>query len=280
MLQRIAPAKINLGLRVLRKRPDGFHDIETVFIRIPWADILRVETANTLRFSCSDPALRSDETNLVVRAARLLGESLGIETRASIHLDKHLPTGAGLGGGSSDAATTLVLLNKLWRADATDLTSLGARLGSDVPFFLGPEAAYGTGRGEMLETLVNPETRETYRPPFPLVIAVPAVAVSTALAYSLVKPNPASRPDLRAIVLSNDLDRWRRELTNDFEEPICARFPAIAAVRNALSDSGAEYVAMSGSGSAVFAFFEDDATATAAAEAMRWSGHRVWHGRV
>ncbi|MEX0747066.1 MAG: 4-(cytidine 5'-diphospho)-2-C-methyl-D-erythritol kinase, partial [Rhodothermales bacterium] len=265
---------------VLRKRSDGFHDVETVFIRVPWADILRAETATTLRYSCSDPALPSGETNLVVRAARLLGDALGIEPRASIHLDKHLPTGAGLGGGSSDAATTLVLLNKLWRADATDLVSIGARLGSDVPFFLGPEAAYGTRRGEMLEMLMDPETREPYRPPFPLVIAVPAVSVSTALAYSLVTPKPERRPDLREIVLSNDLERWRRELANDFEGPVFEQFPAIAAVRNALSDSGADYVSMSGSGSAVYAFFEDDTTATAAAEAMRWSGHRVWHGRV
>jgi 4-diphosphocytidyl-2-C-methyl-D-erythritol kinase len=280
VLQRIAPAKINLGLRVLRKRSDGFHDLETVFIRVPWADIVRAEEAATLRFSCSDPTLPSDETNLVVRAARLLAHTLGIEPRASIHLDKHLPTGAGLGGGSSDAAATLIMLNKLWGANASSLKDLGARLGSDVPFFLRSETAYGTGRGDLLEAVPDPRTREPYRPPFPLVIAVPPVSVSTSLAYSLIEPKSDRRPDLRAIVLSNDLERWRRNLSNDFEGPVFERFPAIGAVKDALIDSGAAYASMSGSGSAIFAFFEDDSTATAAAEAMRWAGHRVWHGRV
>lgn len=300
-MHRTAPAKINLGLHVLRKRTDGYHDIETVFIRIPWSDVLHAEPADELRLACSNPALPVDEANLVMKAARRLRDGLdsaagadtpvggdrssGPETPvrgAHMHLEKHLPVGAGLGGGSSDAAAALLLLNDLWDAGRSreELFEIAARIGSDVPFFLGAEAAIGTGRGEALEPLIDPETDEPYRPPFVLVVAAPPIAISTAEAYGMIEPHSRARASLRDTVLSNDLDHWRRELVNDFEAPILEKYPAVHATKSALVQAGAGYASLSGSGAAVYGFFTSDDTATGAAEALRESGHRVWHGRL
>ncbi len=279
ILKRSAPAKINLGLHVLRKRTDGYHDLETVFLRIPWADALAARPAPRLSLTCSDATLSTDETNLVMKAARLLAGEYGVNDGAALHLDKRLPHGAGLGGGSSDAAATLRLLADLWRLDAPDdaLSRLALALGSDVPFFLGPAAAYATGRGERLAPLRD-AGGAPYRLPFLLVVVVPPVHVATAWAYGLVQPRATGRADLRALVASNDLARWRAELVNDFEAPVCAQCPAVGAARAMLLEAGAGYAALSGSGAAVFGVFEEASRATAAAEAARLAGHRVWHG--
>lgn len=288
VLERHAPAKINLGLHVLRRRPDGFHAVETVLLRIPWHDRLQVKPAARpgdalVVMTCSDPALPIDEGNLCVQAAHALAnEAGGSLTPAALHLDKRLPYGAGLGGGSSDAAHTLRLLRDFWELDvsAEALYTLAARLGSDVPFFLDAPAAYATGRGEQLVPLLDPSISQPYRPPFALVVVVPPVAVATAEAYQRLEPQDHPRADLREVVLSNDLDRWRRELVNDFESTVLDAHPVVARAREALVDAGAGYASLSGSGSAVYGFFEDDAVAEAAAEAAREAGHRVWHGSV
>lgn len=278
MPHRSAPAKINLGLHVLRKRPDGYHDIETVFIRIPWADILRAEPADALTLTCTDPSLPVGDENLVVKAAQRLSTTRG----ARLRLEKHLPSGAGLGGGSSDAAAALMLLNELWELNRSraELRSMAAEIGSDVPFFVDRVTALGTGRGEQLRPVIDPVSDEPYILPYPLVVAMPGVSVATADAYRLVTPNEDGRPDLESLVLTNDLDRWRAGLVNDFEAPILETYPAIAATKAALEDAGAGYTSLSGSGSAVFGIFQEDANAEAAAEALRQSGHRTWHGRV
>ncbi|MEX0600384.1 MAG: 4-(cytidine 5'-diphospho)-2-C-methyl-D-erythritol kinase [Rhodothermales bacterium] len=279
MSHRNAPAKINLGLHVLRRRGDGYHDIETVFIRIPWADLLRAEAADTLRLTCTDASLPVDERNLVIQAARRLDVRRG----AHLVLEKHLPAGAGLGGGSSDAAATLLLLNEVWDLGRSneELHEIAAQLGSDVPFFVDDgTAALGMGRGERLEPLLDPDTDEPYVLPYPLVVVVPPVHVSTAEAYQLVEPDADDRPDLAELVLSNDLERWREELINDFQGPLLTRFPAVAETKTALEHAGAAYTSLSGSGSAVFGVFEDAAQAEAAAEALRQTGHRTWHGTV
>lgn len=272
----MAPAKLNLGLHVLRRRTDGFHDIETVMLAVGWADVVRARTADAWRFVCSDPALPGGEGNLCVRAARALAAWAGTEPRGELALEKRLPHGAGLGGGSSDAAATLRALAGLWGLDvpAEALRALAAGLGSDVPFFLGPRAALATGRGEVLTPL------EGYRCPFWFAVVMPPVTVGTAGAYALVAPDDRRRPDLAAAVRSNDLDRWRRELSNDFEAPITAREPAIAAERHRLWAAGAGYAAMTGSGAAVFGVFEGEADARAAAEEARARGRAAWAGQA
>ena len=275
-LARDAPAKLNLGLRVLRRRPDGYHDLETAFLPIGWADRLTADPADALALTCSDPALPTDASNLVVRAALALARHAGVEPRAALHLAKRVPYGAGLGGDSSDAAAALRLCADLWRLDVrdADLHALAAALGSDVPFFLLSAPALATGRGERLGPLAH-DDGTPWRCPFALVVAVPAVHVSTAEAYGLVTPDSRPRPDLRAAILSDDLGRWRREIANDFEAPICARYPAVAQARDALRAAGAGYAAMSGSGSAVFGVFEDAGHAREVAERLG-SACRVW----
>ncbi|MEM1094543.1 MAG: 4-(cytidine 5'-diphospho)-2-C-methyl-D-erythritol kinase [Bacteroidota bacterium] len=272
-----AHAKINLGLHVLRRRPDGFHDLDTVFLRIGWADVLTLRPADALTLTCSDPNLPTDADNLCMSAAQRFMEHFSVQGGVALHLEKRLPYGAGLGGGSSDAAATLQLLAEWFSVDAEveALHPLAAALGSDVPFFLGPNVARGTGRGTELSPLMFADG-SAYRLPYALVVAVPDVHVSTAEAYGSITPYAVNRPDLAELVTSNDLDRWRRALVNDFEAPIMARHPAIRVVKQTLVEAGAGYAAMSGSGSAVFGVFADDAKARAAVEMLNYQGTRVW----
>lgn len=274
LYHRLAPAKVNLGLHVLRQRADGYHDLETVLVPIGWHDRLTVLPARAFGFTCSDPSLPADERNLCVRAAQALAAHLGTEPHGALHLEKHLPHGAGLGGGSSDAAHTLRLLADHWGLDvsAATLHTLAAGLGSDVPFFLHDEAMLATGRGEVLEPL----GAEPYQLPFALAVVMPPVQISTAEAYALVQPEATARPDLRAVILSNDLDRWRDELANDFETPILARYPAIRAARQRLLEAGAGYAALSGSGAAVFGVFEHAEAARQIAEEAKAEGQPAW----
>lgn len=272
-ITRFAPSKVNLGLHVLRRRRDGFHDIATVLLPIGWCDTLRLVPSDDFRFTCSDPALPTDERNLCVRAALALAGWAGIEPHGTLHLEKRVPHGAGLGGGSSNAAHTLRLLAEHWSLDvhAADLHELAAALGSDVPFFLHDGPMLATGRGEVLEPL-------DYVLPYDLVVVMPQVSVGTAEAYGLVEPEAHDRPDLAAIVRSNDLERWQRELVNDFEAPILVRHAEIAQARRMLLEAGAGYAALSGSGAAVFGVFECGEEATSAGLEATAAGFRVWQG--
>ena len=265
-----APAKINLGLHVLRQRPDGDHDIETVLHRIDWGDTITATPADTLSLTCSDPALPTDANNLCLQAAHRLRDAFGVTAGADLHLDKQVPYGAGLGGGSSDAAATLRLLTRLWDLDPAPerLRDIGGAIGADVPFFLmDAPAAYATGRGDTLSPLSS--DGDAYRLPFPLLVAVPSVEVSTPWAYTQVTPSGTNRPDLRRVVRSNDLAGWRAALTNDFEAPVTAAEPSVESVRDALMDTDAAYVSLSGSGGAVYGNFETEAAAQEARTALR-----------
>ena len=272
-----APAKLNLGLHVLRKRTDGYHDLETAFVALGWSDTLSAEPSDGLSLTCSDPTLPTDGRNLVVRAAHALADHAGVDARAALHLDKVVPYGAGLGSGSSDAATALRLLARLWTLDVpeAEMARLAAGLGSDVPFFLAGASMIATGRGEHLAPLVRADG-SPWRCLFWLVVAVPPVHVSTARAYRAVAPNDRGRARVAATVLSDDLARWRRDLANDFEAPVVALYPAIGTARDALLDAGAGYAALSGSGSAVFGAFESAALAQAAAGELAAAGCRTW----
>ena len=272
-LRRRAPAKVNLGLHVLRHRADGFHDVETVLLPIAWEDALSVAPAVGFRFTCSDPSLPADERNLCVRAALALAGHAGVEPHGALHLEKRVPHGAGLGGGSSDAAHTLRLLAEHWRLDvpAADLHEIAAALGSDVPFFLHDGPMLATGRGEILEPL-------DYALPYALAVVMPPVTVGTAEAYGLVRPDNRGRVDLAAVVRSNDLDRWRAALVNDFEAPILARHPEIADAKRMLEEAGAGYASLSGSGAAVFGVFEREDDAQAVASEAEVHGLRAWTG--
>lgn len=269
MVTERAPAKINLGLHVLRRRPDGDHAVETVLHRIGWADTVTAKAAGALSMTCSDPALPTDKDNLCLRAAHALREAFDVSAGARLHLDKQVPYGAGLGGGSSDAAATLRLLTRLWDLDADPdrLHAIAADLGADVPFFLEEApAAVATGRGDALTPLTDAADRP-YRLPYPALVLVPPVEVSTPEAYRWVTPDAADRPDLAALVRPGNLARWRAALTNDFEGPVAERHPSVAAARDWLGAQGADYVSLTGSGSGVYGLFEKVHAARAAREA-------------
>ena len=275
MLSRRAPAKVNLGLHVLRRRPDGFHDLATVFVPIGWADTLTAELAPDVTLTTTDPDLPTGDGNLVVRAAHALRQWAARSAGARLHLDKRVPYGAGLGGGSSDAAAALRLLAEVWRLNVppADLAALALDLGSDVPFFLEGVAAHATGRGERLVPLAD-DTGGPWRCPFWLVVAVPPVHVSTAQAFACVVPSDSRRPDLAAAVVSNDIARWKSLVTNDFQPSVEAAHPEIRAVRERFEAAGAALAVLSGTGSAVVGVFEAEAAAHDAARALAHC--RVW----
>ena len=268
--------KINLGLKVLRKRPDGYHDLETLFVPYPGiADCLEIITGDDFsrtlaglneRYSSLTQAI-SDDGKLMITLARregvdwdplkdltakayfLLAEDFDLPPM-KIYLEKLSPVGAGLGGGSSDAAFALRMMATLANLDLTDeqLASYAARLGSDCAFFVYNTPMFGTGRGEILEPF--PLDLKGYR----LEVVIPeGIAVSTADAYRGIVPCESGTP-LREI-LNRPVSSWKDTLENDFEKTVFAKYPALAAVKAGLYEKGALYAAMSGSGSACFGIF-------------------------
>jgi len=247
-----APAKINLCLRVLERRADGFHNIDSLFFQISLYDRLRFNAADDFLFQCEGPDAGPDDRNLVVRAARLLQDIHKPVQGVSIHLRKEIPVGAGLGGGSSDAAAALLGLNLFWRLGLKpkELMRLGARLGSDVPFFLAGAAARVGGRGERVVPFVP-----TFR--IPVLVVKPDCQVSTRWAYetlSLTKGGHNYKLPCSAGMKSG-LRGLVNGLFNDFEAGVFRRYPEVADIKSRLISAGAEGAVMTGSGSAVVGVF-------------------------
>jgi 4-diphosphocytidyl-2-C-methyl-D-erythritol kinase len=240
-------AKINWSLRVTGKRADGFHDLETVFQLISLHDTLTFSESDRLAVTCDDRTIPTDDRNLVVKAARALGVD-----RVAIHIEKRIPSGGGLGGGSSNAATTLTTLAKLFNIDRP-LEPIALQLGSDVPFFLVGGTAYATGRGEVI-------TRMPDAPELPLLLVLPRERVSTAEAFRALKR--FSPP------LGIDAYRDAANYTNDFEEPVFIRFPQLRTWKETLYGCGATWAAMSGSGSTIVGAFPDVTSRDAARAAF------------
>jgi 4-diphosphocytidyl-2-C-methyl-D-erythritol kinase len=246
-----ASAKVNLVLEVLGKRPDGYHELSTVMQAVDLFDRLTVEAAATITLETSEPALPTDDRNLVVRAARLLQEAAGIEAGARIVLDKRIPLAAGLGGGSSDAAATLLGLNRLWglRWRRERLVELAVKLGMDVPFFLGRGRALGTSRGEVLAALPGVGG-------YALVLVNPGVGLSTQEVYGRVPPGWRAESDGTKRMLDalkkRNVVRVAGALTNHLEHWVEPAMPVIGRMKAALLAAGALGAAMSGSGPTVF----------------------------
>jgi 4-diphosphocytidyl-2-C-methyl-D-erythritol kinase len=261
-LVRRCPCKINLLLNILGKRPDGFHELETVFHPVNLCDELQFEpTSNGIELTCDLAELGTDSTNLVVRAANAFFLSSKVKCGVRIRLAKRIPLAAGLGGGSSDAAQTLLGLNRLFDSPlpATDIQKLAAQLGSDVPFFLQNQPALGLGRGELIEPL---EPFTSLRGVWALLIH-PGFGVSTAWAYQ----NLASFPDAlngragRARELANALHHAPASQAlslcyNSLEAPVLTKYPILAMFQEFLRSEGALTTLMSGSGSTTFALAE------------------------
>jgi 4-diphosphocytidyl-2-C-methyl-D-erythritol kinase len=235
-------AKINWALRITGRRADGFHDLETLFQTISLHDELTFTPSDRLSLTCDDPTIPTDDTNLVVRAARAAGAA-----PVAIHLRKRIPAGGGLGGGSSNAATTLRELG------SGDLSAVALSLGSDVPFFLLGGTAYATGRGEVL-TPMPP------MPGIPLLLALPGERVLTKEAFARV--TRYSPP------LGIDAYRDFTNFTNDFEEPVFALLPRLRELKERMLLAGAKWAGLSGSGSTIVGAFADAASRDRAAAAF------------
>lgn len=251
-------AKINLGLNVVERRTDGYHNLETVFYPVTEInDALELTMMNT-RFPSADDcdikvtniSIEGDEQkNLVVRAYRLLKQDFPQMPRVHAHLWKGIPTQAGMGGGSSDCAYMIRLLNEMFTLGLSDeqMIAYAARLGADCPFFIISRPAYAEGIGERLQP-ISLDLSGYY-----IGVVRPDIPVSTREAFSLIKPMKPAKC-CRDIVMQ-PVETWRDELTNDFEQSVFALHPEIGAIKQQLYDLGAVYAAMSGSGSAVFGLF-------------------------
>lgn len=247
--------KINLGLRITQKRADGFHALETVFFPISIKDALEIiieQDANAapITFTSSGLAIHGNPSdNLCFKAYELFKKDYPTIPNIKMHLHKQIPMGAGLGGGSSDGAFTLIALNQLFDLQIPEdkLMQYALTLGSDCPFFILNSPAYATGRGEILKTIhVNLDG-------YTIVIVNPDITISTKLAFSLITPKVPDT-NLEAIICE-PVSTWKDNLINDFEEPIFNSFPELANIKETLYQKGAVYASMTGTGSTVYGIF-------------------------
>jgi 4-diphosphocytidyl-2-C-methyl-D-erythritol kinase len=261
MLKYVVPAKINLVLEVLGRRDDGYHDIRSLVQAVSLCDVLAFELADVISLKCSEPSLQTSD-NLVIKAAELLREVSGCQRGASIKLEKRIPWGAGLGGGSSDAAATLLALNRLWELKLTtsDLVELAARLGSDVPFFIYGGAAWMEGRGEKVTPL--PVSAASW---FVLLIPpLPKIPDKTKQLYSRLDSGHFTNGHLVDIAVkswSEDKQIATSLLFNVFDKVAFDAFPGIKAYWERFVEAGATDIHLAGSGPALFAPIDSESKA-------------------
>jgi 4-diphosphocytidyl-2-C-methyl-D-erythritol kinase len=245
-------AKINIGLQIIEKRPDGFHSINTLFYPIPFHDILEIVPADKTSINISGLKIEGGEDdNLCMKAYQLLHSKFSLPP-AAIYLHKVIPAGAGLGGGSSDAAYTLTELNRLFdlQLSRVQLMAFATKLGSDCTFFIQEKPAFAEGRGEILyPTSINLQG-------YYLLLIKPDIHISTATAYAGIIPK---QPEQKISLLAKcPVSEWRNGIHNDFEAGIFAQYPVLADIKAQLYSSGAEYASMSGSGASIFGLFADE----------------------
>ena len=252
-----SPAKINFGLNIVAKRDDGFHNIETIFYPTELHDVLTFEKADKFSFTCNNELIKNDENNLVIRAVRLIEQLVKREIAVSIVLEKNIPLGAGLGGGSSNAAQTLLSINELFELQIKNelINDFALQLGSDVPFFLHPVPSYASSRGEILSPIDLEITK-------PILLVNPGIHISTKWAYQNIKPktpifnlNSLSSEDVKNIA------SLKGKVVNDFANIAFAAHPQLAEIKKTMFEYEAEFVLMSGSGSTIFGVFPESNSA-------------------
>ncbi|HYC38927.1 MAG TPA: 4-(cytidine 5'-diphospho)-2-C-methyl-D-erythritol kinase [Chitinophagaceae bacterium] len=250
-------SKINLGLRIVSKRSDGYHNLETVFYPVPVCDVLEIleyrhrVRSSSIPFSTSGLAVEGDiSNNLCLKAYKLLKKKFTKLPHIRMHLHKVIPAGAGLGGGSSDAAFTLRLVNQMFGLglNAEQLIACAIELGSDCPFFIYNQACHATGRGEVLEK-INVDLKG-----YCLLIVYPGIHINTGRAFLQIKPSRPEQP-VKEIV-SGPITSWKKQLINDFEVAAFTEYPQLEKIKDHLYAQGAVYASMSGSGSTIFGIFE------------------------
>ena len=265
-------AKINLGLHITEKRPDGFHNIETVFYPVGWKDALEIIPAEKKINRKSDVQFHSSgiritggsQKNSCVKAYQLMKEKFGLPP-VEMHLHKVIPAGAGLGGGSADAAFTLITLDKIFNLGLkeNELESLAAAIGADCAFFIRNKPVLAKGIGDQFEAI------KLDLSPYRITIIKPDVHVGTASAYKNIIPRQPAI-SLKEII-KQPVTAWKELLVNDFETPIFRKHPIIRHIKEQLYESGALYASMSGSGSAVYGIFEEKENLK-----EKFAGYRVW----
>ena len=281
-LTKSSPCKVNLLLNILGKRPDGFHELETIMHPVALCDELSfTATPAGIELTCSDPYLPTDTSNLVHRAAQAFLEKSGRPDGVRMHLEKHIPMAAGLGGGSGNAATTLLALNELFGQPLTPeaLHEIAAALGSDIPFFLQTGPALASGRGELIQPLAPFRALQGCA----LVLVHPGFGIATAWAYkelarfpAALNGEPGRAAQLAGLLESGDLRQAGREFYNSLEAPALEKYPWLAVLQDFLRENGALVALMSGSGSTTFAITRDLCGALEVEERVKEKFGRVW----
>jgi len=281
-LKVFSPAKINLYLRIRGKRPDGYHELENIMLPLDFGDQITLQPHKTgLTLECDNPNLPADDSNLALRAAKALAQAFAVESGAKIVLQKRTPLAAGLGGGSSNAASVLLGLNRLWNLDAPSahLHEIAAQLGSDINFFMAGGAALCRGRGETVEPIACKFTAA-------ILLVNPGFGIPTKWAYenwakaSAAAPLTVNPPEvsllLRALA-DDDLAGVSRGMFNSLEAPSIRKFPLIELIKNAMREAGAAGAMMSGSGATVFGLFASVEAAEQSARLIREQfGPSMW----
>ncbi|MGG9964618.1 4-(cytidine 5'-diphospho)-2-C-methyl-D-erythritol kinase [Ferruginibacter sp. SUN106] len=247
--------KINLGLHILNKREDGFHNLETVFYPVGLKDAVEIipahNTTSPITFTSSGLIVDGNNgDNICIKAYHLLKKDFPELPAIKMHLHKAIPMGAGLGGGSADGAFVLMLLNKKFNLNLStpELLNYASQLGSDCPFFIINKPCYATGRGEILEAINTDLSKYT------IILINPGIHINTGWAFSQL--TPALPQKTIKEIITQPITSWQQELKNDFEMPVFEKYPAIKNIKEALYTQGAVYASMSGSGSTVYGIFE------------------------
>lgn len=248
-----ANAKINIGLHILEKLPSGYHNIETLMVPIKWHDVLEIVKSDKFELHISGkPVDAHAKDNLITKAVRLIENEYKISP-VKIYLHKILPMGAGIGGGSSDAAFTIILLNKIFELQLSDeeMMKIASRLGSDCPFFIKNKPCIASGTGVVLEEYdINFDD-------YKLIIINPKIHISTAEAYASVTPDN-NRQSLKDL-LKKPIEQWRDLIVNDFQKTLFVKYPLLKQIETELYSQGAIYASMTGSGSVMYGIFEKSA---------------------
>ena len=263
-------AKINLGLHVLERLPTGYHRIETGLLPIEWSDRFEISESDRYQLELTDSKIPAGDENLITKAYRAFEQYIGLHRHYRFTVQKQIPAGAGLGGGSSNAALVLRFLNKVEDVglNQEDLSDLCRNLGSDIPFFLQSQPAIASGMGHDLHP-VDIQT-DCW-----IVTLYPGFESSTADAYRNCEPKPNPEFSIQSTLESEPVDEWRFLLENDLEHPVISRYEQIGHCKDQMYEFGALFAAMSGSGSSVFGFFEQDFVALQAYQAFLDLGMEV-----
>jgi 4-diphosphocytidyl-2-C-methyl-D-erythritol kinase len=250
------PAKINIGLSIISKREDGYHNLETIFYPINLWDELTVREDNKFVLVTTNPQLNSEQNNTIIKAKELISKLTGIEIKVKVTLNKRMPIGAGMGGGSSDGAAALILFNKFYDLKLSNkvLFSLALKIGSDAPFFIEPKPKFGSSRGEIFESIRLIIDK-------PILIVNPGIHISTSWAFSRIRPKmPETHLNQIELGGHNNLSSFKNTIVNDFEPFVFESYPEIKEIKDKMYDLGAEFSLMTGSGSTVFGIFPDIST--------------------